>query len=485
MADKRADQRRPFAPSHVVGAPSVEPGPVSGTRHPSGRLTVLATIPAQGAVLLGPRVIALGPDFRVVSAVDVTTGDEIWRVPLPGHPSGQHILQRLGPRPLLRRGDDLIVLDPATGRIVAQHRGPMSDRRFVHRVRDVCMLNGSCTAQLIDCDDARPLGALLESVRIFRHEVGEDGHSVGHGSESCAGFDVQLVGRAGDLLVFTGRGLRRRAPRPGAPHRPKSLGANVLAAIHAETGSPAWEHHGRGCGFCGGGTVGISADGALGWLVRDDTLDVFRTRDGRNVWTRQFDDRVVGAVWFDGAVDGLFVTTEREVAAVAPNGRPRFVRALDGPDTLPLLKTALLPELAQIHFVREQEQVAWLDPSTGAVLETVPFTNRVLVADSSGHPVIVAHEEMRDAAGHVIEGTRHAVLDVDRTRRADTGAGPPNHAVVRERKNGTALMRIEDDAWSIGEWSAPGNATAPRFAALYVHRADEPGEVRIVRFDAD
>ena len=88
MADKRADQRRPFAPSHVVGAPSVEPGPVSGTRHPSGRLTVLATIPAQGAVLLGPRVIALGPDFRVVSAVDVTTGDEIWRVPLPGHPSG-------------------------------------------------------------------------------------------------------------------------------------------------------------------------------------------------------------------------------------------------------------------------------------------------------------------------------------------------------------------------------------------------------------
>lgn len=467
-----ATSHRPRPPTSHAPPPS-DPGP-----RPSGRLDVLAAIPANGAVLIGPRVIILSPDFGSALAADVTTGDEIWRVALPGHPSGQHILQRLDERPLLRRDDDLILLDAATGRTVAHHRGPMGDRRFVNRRAGMCMLNGSCSAQIIDCGNARPLGPAVDGVRIFRHSLGTDGHPLGPGVDSCAGFAVQLLGRAGDLLVYSGHGLRRPPPAPGALIRPMFSGSSVLAAVRADSGEVVWEHEDRGCGLCSDSLIGIGMDGRLGWVVRDGTLDVFATRTGKSRWTRKFDDGVVGAIWFDGPVSGLFVTTEREVAAYAPSGRQRFRRPRGDLGTLPMLRTAILPELAHLHFVREHETVAWLDPTTGNVLETVVLEGKTLLSDDAGHPVIAGHDDKRDAAGQVIEGM--ALLDVERERRPESGHGPPNHATVRELDSGAPLMHIDQDAWSLGEWSDSDGLQ--RFAAIYVHRPDEPGEVRIVRF---
>ncbi|HHH27923.1 MAG TPA: hypothetical protein ENK57_06220 [Polyangiaceae bacterium] len=129
------------------------------------------------------------------------------------------------------------------------------------------------------------------------------------------------------------------------------------------------------------------------------------------------------------------------------------------------------------------KQVAWIDPRTGKVLETVPFEGKTLLSDDAAHPIIADRDERRDAAGQVVEGARVALLDVSRSRFPGTGSGPPNRAVVRELESGAPLMHIAHDAWSIGEWPGAGEQAARRYAAIYVHRADEPGEVRVVRFD--
>jgi PQQ-like domain len=429
-----------------------------------------------GAVVVGPRLIVLTADFRSVSGIDLTTGSKIWTVALPDEPLGKHVIQRLGERVLLRRAGDLIVLDPSTGQSLARHRQPMGDREFVHQVRGMCLLNGSCSAQIIDCEDARPIGELLEGEQMHFHFRHGGGHEAS--GSNCVGFNVQMFGRAKNLLVYSARALR--GPPVTGKAVPMFRGHDELAALDARTGKARWKRA-KGCGRCSEATSGVTPDGRTGWLMRDTELEVFDAATGRVRFKRKLLNPVLHALWVAGSWPGLFVASEAEVVMFTPVGRERFRRRQDDQEVLPLAVGSLITPLAHLQLRSRAKYLSWIGPQSGSETSRVEIGDQVLLPAADGQAALFGQGEDRDAGGQVIEGARGLRLDVRRGRKAGSD-GPPNVATVIERSTDTELLTINSDAWTLGEWSS--DEDGPRFVALFVHDGDDVSAVRVLRLDA-
>jgi hypothetical protein len=438
------------APSPAAVPVAVEVASVPTAVPAANEAAVVTTVAAADAVLAGRLLFVLEPGFSTVRAIDAITGKALWRTPLPAHGRGVHLLQRLGDRLLARTGEGLTVID-ARGAIVAHHAVALGDRTFLWRRDEACGLRGDCSFQLIDCSDARPIGnPIAGAMRHRRSFDGEEMHS------GCWGFDVDLWGRFGGALLVIADGAEPEGAR----------------AIDVASGQIRWHQPAVGCHGCPDPLRGLASD--LAGAASDDEVVALDAASGRIRWRHPAEGATM-ALWVDGG--GIFVTTPTAASLLEPaTGKPRWSQPLAGERAM--VQSARLPEGADIWLRTDRDMpLLWLDERGASLGRSTLKAGQTLIRTAGAAEVTIVDGLSRDRAGQLVEGAAAPMVAVERSRRSDSGSGPPNQAVVR-RVDGEIVMTIASDAWSLGEAVDADRRTA----AIYVSRGDaRPDEVRLLR----
>ena len=400
---------------------------------PDRPIAPFVTIAADDAIVIGARVLLLDASGPFVSAVDITTGNEIWRQPVPKPARHGRILQRLGERRvLLADHGGSAVFEVATGQLVASH--DRAGGRFLWQRDGACGLRHTCGMQLIDCDDARPIGASLDGVVMHVRTL--DG---GHAPPRCRGGNVELIGRARDRLIYLFDG--------------KMHGAD------AKTGKTKWQSDAYRCSVCHA-TSGISPDARHCWTADDSTLTAFDCHSGSQRFTATLADEIIVAVWDDG----IFVETATTASHFAPSGARRWQHALT-PPLRALTTNAKLPQYIGVQFSDDNAaELILYDAASGSEARREHIPKGATIVRSSGGVAVVTRLEASDRSGHPIPTRPQPMFIVERNDKK---------ATVRFAADGARAHTLDVDGWSLGEHYA-GEKT---YLALYAH--SQPDEVQL------
>jgi len=422
---------------------------------------LVASFAAGDAIVHGGVLVVLEPNLLIVTGRSMHDAQALWHTSFQPKAEGLHSLMRLGAeRALVRTGRSLTVLEVADGRTVAKHFQGTADRRFLWERAGACGLRGDCSMQLIDCESAAPMAEPLAADHSkMRRFVGLDGQ---HHDTGCFGFDVDLLGRSGDIIVYFARAVR------GAGHD-RSFG------MDARTGKLAWRSPDYGCGSCLGLERGMSPDGRHCWVAESDQIRAFDCQTGKLRFKRRLPD-VQATVWAGDGGGGIFVLGDDVATLLDPrSGAPQWqVTVPAGALALPV--GAKLFNLFDVAFpMGDRSVLALLDLSTGREVSRLPMTRGSAVLTAPDGRIVVRQDGMeRDHTGQLIPSPDGPALIVDRGRSPGTVAGPPDQAVVRTQ-SGTIIDRIDADAWTIGQ----ARVAEEVYVAVLVAR--EPREVRLYR----
>lgn len=193
-------------------------------------------VPAMAARLFDRTLVVLSPDLLFARAIDLGDDRVIWEARIQDEPRGTHDVQPLpNGRVLVIAGPRLVVLEAATGAVVARHElREEFHRAFLWEENGLCGMNTECAFQLIDCEDARPLGEPLRGQIQHRRPVLRTGPTAGHHT-GCWSFRVRLVGRRRDLLLVDVRNLARTGASDQV--HPHATRTTVRVYVDARTGA--------------------------------------------------------------------------------------------------------------------------------------------------------------------------------------------------------------------------------------------------------
>ncbi len=440
----------PRQPTEVAPPTQVLPPSHGVTAAPTNVQTptrsALAVFQVEDAIVAGDRIISLHRDGSVVART--FDAAELWRTGLGEAPPGSQLLQRLpaANRVLLRRQNGLTALELADGHVVATHPVQLDDRLFLWSRDGACGLRGECSMQLIDCADGRPLGPSLQG--NFRSMLDPDGEY----SSGCWGFDADLIGRAGEVVVYLSRDSRGEGGY----------------GVRASDGAPVWQNPSFACSYCPAERIGMDPSGHHCFFATDDDLTLFNCRNGQ-VRKKVPIPGVVHALWAGDQTGGVFVSNATVARLLDPvRGSKRWqVNLPKGALVVP--ENARLTDLADIGLrVDKQTPYLLLAVATGQIA-----TRGTLAADASlstnsqGRVIVQASSATRDHTGQVITKTPPPIT-VERSHQPAGESGAPNHAVLTDQL-GATIDVLDHDAWLIG-WR-------PNYAALLVD--SEPRTVAI------
>jgi len=308
LASAMACRREARAPSPVVPVPAAPSASVFRIVDPA-RLAVAARTKAFHADAADGRVFAFDPEVQTLRGFDLATGGELWKSPLGVAPSGRvtlHPSYGSAKRVLVHVQNQLLLFDPATGALVAQHDGPWSQEKTVLSTdHGACCFSTDCDLHLVDCEDAHPYGPVLRiAVTHLYKKIGEPHDNVCWGPR-------HLVGRGGVVVVAVTDGRTLEEPKTG----PVTLG------IEVGTGKVAWSTSALGCEHCL--SSGVSLDGATCWLASPDgTLDVFACATGKRRFQKKLPKEAIADtqpnVFTTWASNGIFVSTATEASLLDP-----------------------------------------------------------------------------------------------------------------------------------------------------------------------
>lgn len=434
--------------------PEVEPSSVDVEPGPPG-VDPAATFPARDGVLYRDRVVVLGRAGEL-SAHDVRTGARRWRLALEAATGGRTI-QRLGERLLVWEPERLAVVDVARGEVVVTHAIPRGTGQFVWQRDGACGLRAECALQLIDCADARPIGAAIRGELQSMTSFEGDEHDTG-----CWHSDIDLVGRSGDVVVVAVRNVVGGPPEG-------------VVGISAGSGARLWTTTDASCASCTAPITGARGDDC--WVSGERSVTVLSCADGRVRFRHPTGARVRLA----SAVSPrrLFVLTPaRAVLLDLRRARPIF--SIDVPEgSIAVVEGATYPSLGHLELAaRGPSELLWLS-ERGQVLSRVPMNARDVVLPADAGPWRVSSRApTSDTAGHPVPSTLPPYFAVERGRAAGTGPGPPDRAVARV-DGGPEIARLQGDAWSLGELHEDGAHWLVLYAAGTARATT--GEVRVYR----
>lgn len=407
------------------------------------------------AIVAGDLLVALESGGVVVARR--LDGAEVWRVVVGPAPPGGELLQRLpgGQRVLLRRQGGLVALDLRDGGVVARHAAELEDRLYLWERDGACGLRGKCSMQILDCATGRPLGAPIHGA--IHHMRDPDG---GYDS-GCWGFDLDLVGRVDDVIVY----LASDAGSDGAP---------TAFGVRASDGAQVWSSKAVACEHCTDEQYGMSPAGTWCFAGRGDALTVFACRSGVVQWTRPY-RALRRALWAGDERGGVFVDAPGSAALLDPaTGKWRWrVSVPAGAVALP--RRVRLTDVADIAFrVERPTPLLLLDEATGRVAaERTMRPEHALTTAADGSVLLADADEERDHTGQVLPSSSPMPVTIDRTHIPASSSGPPNHAEVRSA-DGRTIAALDLDAWALG-WTREGGdvrlavmiASDPRTVVLY------------------
>ena len=407
------------------------------------------------AIVAGDRLIALADDGSVVARE--LDGVEVWRAQLGPTTPGPALIQRLpgAPRVLVRRPGRLVALDLHDGRVAARSEVELEDRLYLWARDGACGLRGQCSMQLVDCGTGRPLGAAIEGQ--IHHESDPDGGA----SSGCWGFDLDLVGRAGEVVVYL-------ADDSGA------AGGHTAFGVSAQDGARVWSSAAVACRFCSNESFGMSPGGTWCFAVENEVLSLFACRTGEVRGARKV-AAVRRALWVGDEGGGIFVDSPSSAALLDPAKNTWRWQAKLPADALAVPRRARLTDLADISYRQDKPTpLLVLDEDTGQVVTRMTLDPDGAIAVAADGSVSVTNNgQDRDHTGQVLPSILPAPVVVDRSHLPASSSGPPNHAVVR-RTDGTIVATIDADAWPLG-WTRSGDevrlavmiSSTPRTVALY------------------
>ena len=407
------------------------------------------------AIVAGDRLIALEGDGSVVARE--LDGVEVWRAQLGPTTPGAELIQRLpgAPRVLVRRPGRLVALDLRDGHVAARNDVELADRLFLWARDGACGLRGQCSMQLVDCKMGRPLGAPI--VGQTHHESDPDGGA----SSGCWDFDVDLVGRAGEVVVylFADSGV---------------AGGHTAFGVRAQDGARLWSSAAVACRFCVNERYGMSPDGTWCFAVENEVLSVFACRTGEVRATRKV-AAVRRVLWVGDEGGAIFVDSPRSAALLDPATNTWRWHVKVPADALAVPRRARLTDLADISYRQDKPTpLLVLDEGTGQVVtKTMLDPDGAIAVAADGSVSVTNNEQDRDHTGQVIPSILPAPVVVDRAHLPASSSGPPNHAVVR-RTDRTIIATIDANAWLLG-WTRSGDevrlavmiSSTPRTVALY------------------
>lgn len=407
------------------------------------------------AIVAGDRLIALEEDGSVVARE--LDGVEVWRTPLGPTTPGAELIQRLpgAPRVLVRRPGRLVALDLHDGRVAKRTDVELADRLYMWARDGACGLRGKCSMQLIDCATGGPLGAPIEGQ--IHHERDPDGGA----SSGCWDFELDLVGRAGEVVVYF-------SDDSAAAGGPTAFG------VSAQDGARVWSSAAVACRYCANEGFGMSPGGTWCFALANEVLSLFACRTGVVRGTRKL-AAMRRALWVGDEGGGIFVDSPGSAALLDPaTNRWRWQVKLPA-DALAVPRRARLTDLADVSYQQDRPTpLLVLDEGTGEVVTrtTLDPDGSIAVA-ADGSVRVTNREQDRDHTGQVIPSIQPAPAVVDRAHLPASSSGPPNHAVVR-RMDGTIVATIDADAWPLG-WTRSSDevrlavmiASTPRTVAFY------------------
>jgi hypothetical protein len=469
---------KPPAATRSARSASVEPAPTLSAAAPVGRIPAAAPsgtaaasarldatqasvafeLAVDDAIVVGSQLVVLDRDSLSVSGYSVVSGTKRWTRPFQTAAVGGQMLQRLGRDRVLVRGDDkLSVIALSDGALVVQHAVRMEDRAYLWERDGACGLHGSCSVQLVDCETAKPLGPPLRGqIKSRMSYDGSEHHS------GCWGFEVQLLGRARDTIVYVAR-------------EAEGAGANSAFGFDAAAGKIRWQSPAIPCAYCLEQQIGMSPDGTVCWSWGGEALVGFDCVTGKVRWSRPVGEPRL-AIWAGDDAGGVFVAAGATATLFDPKtGATRWTVPV-APDEVPLPTGGRVPPLSDVSMQWSGPKgFVLLDPKSGATVERKAGGAWVVRGDRPGQIVLSAQRIERDQTGQAIEQLVPPVTIVSRGRAAGTGKGPPNEALLSTRTGTAAFAQLDHDAWLLGEL-ADADAV---LAVLMV--ATQPRSVRIYR----
>jgi hypothetical protein len=429
-------------------APSAEP-----------RVAPPAIVDVHHALVVGSVVVSIAVNRLDVVGHAMDGGRELWRTPFQEAASNGDRLELLGSGNLLvRSGRALTVVEPGSGKIVHQHRHAMADRKHLWERNGMCSLRGECSVQLIDCDSAKPLGKPILGEIQRRTEHRSRRHHAG-----CWSFDVNLIGRSGDALLFFG-------------HRLRGVRGASLFAVSARSGARLWQSSAASCRGCTEAEYGMDPQGRLCWGYADESLQAFSCRGGATRWRRKLPE-LDHALWVPGGAGGLFVSWGGRVALLdASHGRERWSRPVAA-GTVALPSPVRLPRQPAITLsLSRRLTLQLLDAASGRPTKRLDWSPGDALFNGVDDEVRVRSAASASVAGATQPaGPLPGMLRVKRFRDPSSGRGAPNRATLTRRDDGSVVDELPFDAWLLGE-SMVGNE---RVAAVMM--AGKPWQVRLYR----
>jgi hypothetical protein len=270
----------------------------------------LAPIRADAALLVERRLIAYvqrDGTLGELSGYDVVSGTRLWQSELSsqppplGHPdvmafSRTHFLLRVGGTLSVHEvGSGARAIVYPSSLDLTEHGSTAGRRTFATRGA-VCGFGNRCDFQLIDCDDARPIGAPINGGEVHRF-LGQGGglqHTTG-----CGSFRVEPIGRDGDLTLLAivdGSG---------------GLGARALDRC---TGAPRWTMQWPELGGVEGRSIvdaAIEPNGKSAHVTTETSVVTFATETGRSIDRRSVAPSVPSASAFELRTSGKSVSLWR------------------------------------------------------------------------------------------------------------------------------------------------------------------------------
>ncbi len=442
-------------------APSATPSSARVPPH-LGPTRLLERIPAGDAFVRDGTLFILATDGASVTARPLARGTTRWTTPLPGPIRGAVLMTELAPsRLLVHAGEDLFVLDRATGHIVARQHviaNTPGNRAFLHRTRDACGLRNSCSFQPIACDDGRPLGARIGADRNREiHFADDDGAGSG-----CTSFNVRIIGRAGNVVIYGTNGVGTTAGA-AADLVARSLATGSDVYRRALPSGPAYRDE----------LSGVDAAGALCWFVDDaHALQAFDCATGRARWNAALARAPTGitaAVSLGAGRSGVFVSMD-DHWTVFDGARGSVVHQgthAIGTRSFPVGALRDEPVLG----LRGPFALRWIDGATGRVAgEQRVATGEHVRVPAGGTLLIASDDRSSEPSGVTIPPS--AMAAAFRVERRPGNS--PAH--VRERFDDRVVHTMTHDGWWLGETRDGGRA----IVAIYTAGDRGPGAVLLL-----
>ena len=407
-------------------------GEASAQRRPDA--TPPGDVDVTDAIVIGPSLVVIDRDARVVRAIDVTTRAERWHTQVEQVARGRHTLHALGDAGVLVLvGGQRVVLSLADGHEVSRSadRGG-GDRGFDGR-GGVCLTTSACSVDLVDCTDTHALANDIHGRLISRMRFDRSGWDSG-----CWGFGVYPIGRAGNHLLLAAIHVADGAAT-----------ASELRSYDARTGALEWRTPAPAAVSTPSDLCGVSRDGTFAWwLDFSGGLAAFDTTNGRVRFTRSTagaasPPSVAGTL--DGSPRSLFVQLgERALLLDARSGRVRWQvptpRALAFPAGLSLRGGVLAAPATSVWV---------LDPRDGHVLSRAPVSQPTRLAPTADSGV----DALDTRLGWDARGAPRAAMTAAPSVSVERGRAS---ATVRRLGDGASIVRFAHDAWLIGAFASAG-----------------------------